>query len=66
MKVEMSYDEETRVAELTFASGKTLRLSNCDRARADKFLEQYAPEFGRRGLILETPSVEYTRGGNDG
>jgi len=63
MEVTMSYNEATRVAELTFASGKVLKLSNCDRARADKFLAQHAQEFGRRGLILETPAVECTRNG---
>lgn len=66
MEVTMDFNETRQEAVLTFPTGKTLKLSNVDRARADKFLAEHAQEFAKRDLTMTTPGTVLTRGGARG
>jgi hypothetical protein len=54
--IKMAYDDRERSAVLTFPDGRTLKLSNVTRERAQRFLDRHAREFERRDLCLVTPS----------
>lgn len=62
----MTYNESTRTADFVFPGSKAMKLSNVSREQAERFRDEHAPEFGKRGLCLHTPSVTLTRGGNHG
>lgn len=66
VEIKLDYDEGARVAVLTFANGKTMRLSNISRQKAEEFHTRHAPEFAKRDCCLETPAENLTRGANHG
>lgn len=60
----ISYDEKRQIAQLTFASGRVMKLSNVTKEQAEAFAAKHGAEFGRRDCRFTTEGVVLTREGD--
>jgi len=47
-EVKLDYDEAKQAATITFAGGRTLKLANVTRQRAEQFLQRMHNEYANR------------------